>query len=400
MRNDNTHEKKLHSIAKDIFDLISASPSVNPISNLGLFSGSFGVILFLSHYLLCFKDSKLQLLYERYLELCINQLGRESLSYAYCNGLTGVLSCVNFMNKSSLIDVDCSHVEKGYYNTFKNIMSYNISNFNCDLMYGGVGVALGYMHNEEFVKSVVAELNKSAIKDKGIVKWKSYVSSTQTIGYDISLSHGMSSIIIFLARVYKTNIMRDTVEELLKGVSSYVLSQTINFEMYGSHFPSTSLESCDFVARSQLAWCYGDLGVGIALWQAGEALDDLILCSTALDVLKSSSNRRDLTVEKIDSANICHGSAGIAMIFHYVYSKTSDTMFLDAYYYWCAITLNFKEKSGDKHYDLHGNKMPYNVRSEYELLEGTAGVGLTLLLPYLPKVSHDWRELLLLLLLY
>lgn len=48
--------------------------------------------------------------------------------------------------------------------------------------------------------------------------------------------------------------------------------------------PSTSQESQPQRQASRLAWCYGDLGVAVALWNAGKVLDDETLKTKAHEV--------------------------------------------------------------------------------------------------------------------
>jgi len=392
-------ESKVHDIANFLFSHIDNS-KISSIQDSGLYSGTFGVILFLSHYLYYFPCDKYQSIYEQYLDFCLKKLIEESQTYTYCNGLVGILNCLELMNDISLIDIDYSDIDDNYHYHLLDTMKYGIARVNYDFMHGGLGIALYYKDDEYFAKEAVNELSHSAIKEANIIKWKSFLTSNRSIGYNISLSHGMSSIIIYLAKIYKNNIMRDKVGELLYGVSNYVLSQEINYEKYGSCFPPLSLDNGESIIKSRLAWCYGDLGIAVALWQAGEVLDDLVLCSKAIEIFKYCAYRRDVNGEFIMDAGICHGSAGIAMMFNYMHWKTGEKLFLDAYNYWLSTTLDLGKFPdgfcGYKKYALNEDERFAVLRNGYDLLEGVSGIGLVLLSSVKQRLERDWSELFLL----
>lgn len=90
-----------------------------------------------------------------------------------------------------------------------------------------------------------------------------------------------------------------------------------------------------------MAWCYGDLGIGMAIWQSGKILKNEEYKKAGLRILMESTKRRNLKEEGVLDAGLCHGSSGISMIFRRMYIETQQREFADAWDYWIEKTLNF-----------------------------------------------------------
>ena len=153
-------------------------------------------------------------------------------------------------------------------------------------------------------------------------------------------------------------------------------------------------ETSEAVSKSRLAWCYGDLGIGLALWQAGKAVKNHVWKEKGLDILLQSTKRRALHETSVIDAGICHGSAGLVMIFRRLFFETQRDEFKDVILYWIDQTLNLSRFNDG----LAGYKS--FVKNEwicdYSLLTGISGIGLTLL-SYLFEDKQEWDELFLLL---
>ena len=139
-------------------------------------------------------------------------------------------------------------------------------------------------------------------------------SSGET-GYNISLSHGMSSIAAFLIQLFKLNFAKDRTVNLLTGTVNYILDQITYSKESLSYFPVFSKESSPGNRNSRLGWCYGDLGIAHILWQAAIVLKNKELENVSMQILRYNTNRRDLKENAIKDAGLCHGSAGVSYIF-------------------------------------------------------------------------------------
>ena len=269
-----------------------------------------------------------------------------------------------------------------------------------DFMHGALGVGLYFLKkgtNIEYIQELVDFLYATAEKDADnqIFKWESVVDYEKNItGYNLALSHGISSIIVFLSRVIESSIVDEKVIEMLSNAVNYVLSQQKDFLQFGSYFPSyLSKDSSEPISKSRLAWCYGDLGIGIALWQAGKAVDKTEWKNKGLEILLQSVQRRNLAENYVQDAGICHGCAGIAMIYHRLFLETRRNEFREITYHWLKQTLDFSRFEDG----LAGYKSLILNRWEhdYSLLMGISGIGL-MLLSLLEDDKQDWDEMFLL----
>ena len=266
-----------------------------------------------------------------------------------------------------------------------------------DFMHGAMGIALHFKEDPEFIENAVKWLSENANRDDGFTKWKSVLSDKGQIGYNIALSHGMSSIVLVLSRMYKTGVMQREIEELVESTVGYILSQEIDRSKYGCCFPSQSLENGNEIYKSRLGWCYGDLGVAAALWQAGKTFGRQDWKDKAMDVMWFTTQRRDLKDSSIVDAGLCHGGAGVAMMFKYMYDETGDERFAETANYWADATLDLAT-----HEDRPAEYKRYTLEktppweTSYTMLEGIAGIGLILMSMLDMEQKSEWTDLFLL----
>ncbi|MDR3217375.1 MAG: lanthionine synthetase C family protein [Dysgonamonadaceae bacterium] len=366
---------------------------------LGLYSGEFGLLLFLFYYARYTGDKKFSCLAESYAETLLERLVKDINTHTFSGGLSGVLYLFAFLRENNFIDIDVSNMQPEFNLYLVNKMRYDIQVQNYDYMHGALGVGLLFLKsgtNPEQIQELIDFLYNTAEKDSvtGIFKWKFLIDPEKNAwGYNIALSHGMAGIVIFLSRVVTSGYCDSKVMEMLHGAINYILSQQIDFHQFGSFFPNQSLENKpSFIAKSRLAWCYGDLGIAMSLWLAGKAIRNMEWQDKGLACLLSSTQRLSLTDNYVKDAGICHGSAGIAMIYNRMYLETKRTEFKDSVQYWIDRTLDFA------HFEdgLAGYKTHYQdgLVCNYSLLMGIAGVGLVLL-SYLEDDKQIWDEMLL-----
>jgi lantibiotic modifying enzyme len=86
----------------------------------------------------------------------------------------------------------------------------------------------------------------------------------------------------------------------------------------------TSLEDVRRLAPARSGWCYGAPGVIRALWLAGTALHDSFLQERALQGLEALL-RRPAHTRRIDSLTLCHGLAGLLLLFLRFLHETQDS---------------------------------------------------------------------------
>ena len=114
----------------------------------------------------------------------------------------------------------------------------------------------------------------------------------------------------------------------------------------------------------------------------------------ALEVLRGTSRRRELAPNGIFDAGLCHGAASVALMYHYMYGQTGETLFAETRDYWIGETLRMgRLEEGLAGYGAWHGVEYGGWKREYGLLEGIAGIGLMLLaaLANDPK-SDQWMR--------
>ena len=144
-----------------------------------------------------------------------------------------------------------------------------------------------------------------------------------------------------------------------------------------------------------MAWCYGDLGISMSIWNASQTIKNKEWENKALEILRYSIKRTDLEKNSVIDAGLCHGAAGIAHIFNRMYINTKNTEFKNAADYWYVETL----KMANHENSLSGFKAWHTEKyggwqEEFGFLEGIAGIGLALM-SAISDTDPTWDEILL-----
>lgn len=204
--------------------------------------------------------------------------------------------------------------------------------------------------------------------------------------YNLGLAHGVPAIICALLPATSLPGFGDKAKKLILGGCNWLVEQQF------SDAPANSCFSCrvDDVAPSRLGWCYGDLTIALTLARVGQTLERQDLVDEAKRIGLHAA-RRDENSAMVKDAGICHGSAGLMLIFQMLNEIIPMPEFEKASDYWLENTIvRFKENGIEGFY---ANKAG-NLIEETGLLEGYSGVGLCLLARQ--GISPDWADALLL----
>lgn len=387
---DNKVEILLSNIAEALKSKAESDIGNKKIDRLGLLDGAFGVLLFLSRYRKYAQNKAFSQVHDEYLSLCLEYLSNGYSHPTFCSGLSGILY---LLRKEYGDSIDISDAELIYDNLLKHYLDYFLSKDNWDLLHGALGIGYYYLLRDDkydIHNTVVTYLENNIIWDvEGGCSIECEIDyKTGERGYNIALSHGMSGIIVYLSALYM-KYQHNKVKVLLEGFVNYILQQRIDFAIYGSHFPTRTKND---LKGSRLAWCYGDLGVCCALYQAASATNNSLLLQFVADILVDNSHRCEMKENSVFDSCICHGTSGIALIFSEIYKKIPTIQYEEAAKYWINQTVSlatFEDGiAGVKVFD------PLNqvFRNEYDLLEGVTGVGLSLMSMI---YGEKWSEVLL-----
>jgi lantibiotic modifying enzyme len=145
-----------------------------------------------------------------------------------------------------------------------------------------------------------------------------------------------------------------------------------------------------------MGWCYGDLGIAISFIVAGNIVRNTQLLSDGIETAYKTLNRKDLVINSVRDIGFCHGTVGIGHIYNRLFHYTGCNEFKEASKYWYLKTVEISDhKHGLKAWRFDQSSGCQKWEAEYGLLEGLAGVGLSLI-SSISEVEPKWDKILLL----
>ncbi|NHN27694.1 lanthionine synthetase C family protein [Flavobacterium jejuense] len=391
-----------------IFKFIKENQMIS--KNVGILNGNSGIALFLFYYSKYKKNDEAKELGYQYLDECFKMINEEDYDFpTYCSGICGLLWCLEKLKEESLIDIDLDSMLNEMDDFFIHKMHYDFSKNNFDFLHGGLGYAFYFLKRyentsskelkekyKESLISVIDKIDQNSIKKKDEIFWESTLSDDLKV-YNLSLSHGISSILNFLTRFPDFQETTTKRTNLIKGSAQFLINQYIEDNNTSPCFP-------DYIAidknhpkatnyKSRLAWCYGDLGIGLSLFLAGKKLLNEEIILKAIQVLQKSTYRKSFEATKVKDSGVCHGAFGVALIYKKIYKETSNNLFKDSFDFWTneGLKMDFHTDGFCGYKKWVGGKEIWE--NEISILEGITGIGLTLL--SIKEFDNDWDECLL-----
>ncbi len=368
----------------------------------GLLTGLGGQALFLLHYSRLHGEQAYYNLGHSLLQNALDAVQIGEVVHTHCRGLAGLGWALMHLHEHGLLDADVNELLGSLDGYLEETLFFDLADGEYDFLHGAVGTALYFFRRTGYtpdaarvLRAFGPALEGLAIRSGDALKWESMLDEGGRRGYNISLSHGMASLVALLGKLYAAGIASDAVRPLLYGAVSYILGQELPPNQYTSCFPTYSLETEDQPIASRLAWCYGDLGIASALWLAGSAAGEISWREKAAAVFQRAARRTDLREAGVVDVSLCHGTAGIAHLFNRAYYHTGIAALRAARDYWLRQTMGMATYADG----LAGYKSYHGKRAGYAndpcLLEGTAGIGLAFMAAANPLFLH-WDECLLL----
>ena len=143
---------------------------------------------------------------------------------------------------------------------------------------------------------------------------------------------------------------------------------------------------------SRLAWCYGDLGIAIALLGAARGASQPEWEREALRAARRAA-ARPFARSGVADGGLCHGAAGAGHLFNRLYQATGEPWLRAAAQVWFRRTLKMRRTGrGIAGYSAFRQGA---FLTDPGILEGAAGVALALAAAVTP-LAPDWDRLLLL----
>lgn len=394
-------EKKLEEIVKVLEVKHMES------NHLGVLAGISGVSMFFFYYAKYKQDNKYAEIGNAILEESINRISDGYGIPTYCSGIAGAGWVFEHLSEQGFIEIDNDELLPELENYLYLKMKQDIGVGHYDFLHGAIGYGLYFLKRfkntkshllkikyQAYIKELLEGLSKTAEKDEHGLKWSSEMKkeNQSTRVYNLSLSHGISSITNFLARTSEFQEFYDLSLPLLKGSIRYLLAQE---QIIGDClFPSATSKDLDVeLIQTRLAWCYGDLGIGISLYKAAQLLKDSKLREDSIRILLHTTHRKGLKSCGIVDASPCHGAFGNTQMYGTIFKQTQIKEFAVAADYWMTegLSLAIYDDGYAGYKQQNWKEGPSN---EINLLEGIAGIGMSII-SYLSDFDTNWEESLL-----
>lgn len=383
-------------IVKDKKDIAAIEDKISEITSAllhnlshkshNLLDGKAGFFLYFAYMNKYGKTAKYNAVMEELIGECFGAINTGELDRSsFCTGISGLLWAVHHLNSEEVIDVD-DHFEDLTAMLINHADGFGKKN-DFDFLHGASGIVFylshiqQYLPDNNYINTFVKDLRKEGIEDETTIKWITpmYIENNKPV-YNLSLSHGISSLIIILCTLQQYAPENEEIEILIKKSVNFLTAQKkeITTDANKSLFPGYISDHGSNM-ESRLSWCYGDIGNALALLNAGQLLNDERLIDEAVQIMLYNANRRDLGKNGILDAGICHGAAGLTHIFNRFYQQTRKEEFKDTALYWLRKTLNMSIFEDG----LAGYKAHMAIEDDYMdsigLLDGIVGIGLVLM---------------------
>ena len=219
--------------------------------------------------------------------------------------------------------------------------------------------------------------------------------------YNLTVGHGTVGVLTGLAAAVAGGVNADTARRLLDSGMRWYLDHELPDEAPCAFPMSYAVDDPERGGwpELRLAWCRGDVGIAATLFTIAEAAGNAGWREIALRVARRAATRQGDDA-KVGDPGLCHGSAGLAHLFHRMYRRTGDPALAAAARAWYRETLAYQrsDRSSTGGFwswqHASGTSGPMHRRPEPGFLLGAAGVGLALLAA-ITDIAPDWDRLLL-----
>ncbi len=362
--NLNHIEQATHRIANIVITNIKRAIQQSKF-DFGLLSGVLGGFIFWGHYLKHYPNPSS---YNDFLssieEYCL-KLSASPLQLNYNNGIAGIIKGIELLNDSKLVSIDDSLI-----NTAKPQAVYYLTNYlnetNIDFLYGSIGIAYGFCADEEICKLFI-----SLVKER--VNLSKIFNRSHKLGCPFGSAHGIASLFSILCKLIEICKDKNIISSIIKDFVNIATRQIVDVNKYGSYFPASfnSIKS-----QSDLGWCKGDLSLSLVLLKISLVLEIQSLRDLSIEILYNCAKRVLSNNDGLDNYTVCHGSAGIGLLFDEAYNFTHEAIFN-------RVEKICLYKSAQFINDGIIQQKPYkHFTMKTDILEGISGLGLYMIDSY------------------
>jgi len=324
----------------------------------------------------------------------IDSLTEDTVKNLYLGkGISGILWGLIHLSHLGAFDFDVEDVmDEKYFSAYESQSILDMENGDYDHLLGSLGAFMVFMELEKrnSCEGIILSLSRISKRDKVGLFWEQSPCLDMLSGViNLGLAHGIPSIIVALSWAREKDLLSTATDKLISESFKWLKNNSQHFEPGSPFYPFSFTEGKENY-YGPLRWCYGDLGVSIALVNIGIKNNNREIYDFGISIAKNSLKFRN---EKIIDSHLCHGTAGIAHIYGRLYNYSQDETFKDASYYWFNQTIDSFSTDLESGFKAWKGKFGW---VEYDgLLEGSAGIGLALI-SAISDIEPKWDRCLLL----
>jgi lantibiotic modifying enzyme len=252
----------------------------------------------------------------------------------------------------------------------------------------------------ENLARMVARLAEKAVSDADGLAWRRTIDlmpperhAAHPNGYfDLGVAHGVPGVVAVLAGALAAGVTVETTRPLFERSLAWLMTQR------GPSDAESAFATGFDTRTARSAWCYGDPGIAGALFAATRAVGDARGAAQALAIARHATTRPFERSGCVD-AGLCHGAAGLALIYNRLWQATDEGIFADAARLWYVRALDMR-RAGQGVAGIQSRRA--RTDGDHQLgwfddasfLTGAVGVGLALLAG-ISTIEPAWDRLLL-----
>jgi lantibiotic modifying enzyme len=196
----------------------------------GVLAGYPGEILFVLCYAQITGNQAYYNLGHTLLQSQLNSLNEHVLLHTHCSGLAGWGWTFLHLKENELLEDNVNELLLPIDAYLGKQLVADMQKGNWDFLHGATGVALYFLKRRKYTSAADAILHwfinvleEKAIKTESGIKWAAIRGKEKEIIFNISLSHGMSAIVAFLAKTFSSGILTTKVKGMMQGAIQYIL---------------------------------------------------------------------------------------------------------------------------------------------------------------------------------
>ena len=356
------------------------SESLHYFDAISLNEGILGLSLFYYYYHQYTGQAKHLDKTADYLHEVFDKLSNGTVKRFDSRDLLGLGRCLCFYEKEGLISTEELGNSLGQINDQAlALLATKSEKKDLDAIAGVLGIGHYLLDAGQFApKGTIERIidlieGLAAYHEDGSAYWYFPLRDQANPIVEMGFYHGIAAVVYWLARAAHQGIMPSRCAQLAKAAMATLLS---NKRASGINLFPFEMGKKEMLSYQTIN--YGDLGIGFALYKAGEVFGEAHFRNAGLEVLENTCEYRDPTRRNIRAAELVYGSTGLFAVLSSLYHETQMPCFEEAYQYWLNQSLAFNDRDTPwAGYETYYNGFDKDIQICFN--HGICGIGIALI---------------------